>query len=136
MPQKLLIVDDEDSMCRFYARMFSGTPYSFTLAMSLAGAKALMSANAYDLLITDIQLPDGNGIELVKLANLSGGTRTIIVSGAYDHAELRTMADTHNVPVCFSKPFPTDDLLAAVAGLLAMAGDPDTEKGRPRPPLL
>lgn len=135
MSGKLLIVDDEDSMRKFYARLFSGTPYSFTLAASLAGARELMSANSYDLLITDINLSDGSGIELVQLANLSGWTASIIISGAYGHEELQTMAETHGVPVCFSKPFPTIDLLSAVDGLLARDETGDKKKGRPKPPL-
>lgn len=118
MPKKLLIVEDEASMRGFYSRLFSCGPYSFTLAGTLAEAKGLMSENSYDLLITDMELGDGCGTELVDLANGTGGTKSIIISGSYEPPELRALAMNHGAHVCFSKPFNTEDLLKAVTGLL------------------
>ena len=118
MPGKLLIVDDENSMRRLYSRMFKNANYSLTLAGSLAEARGLMSANTYDLLITDLQLGDGSGMELVRQANDTGATRTIIISGAFALDDLRSMAMQYGVPAFFCKPFPTDGLLDTVARLL------------------
>lgn len=119
MPKNLLIVDDQASMLRIYARVFSCEGYTYTLAKNLAEAKDLLLANFYDLLITDIQLGDGSGLELIDLAKKSGGTKAIMVSGAFELADLSFMARQHKVPVYFEKPFKVDDLLGAVEELLA-----------------
>ena len=122
MPKTLLIVDDEASMRRLYSRVFSCEGYSCTLTGSLSEAKNLLGSNSYDLLITDIQLGDGSGLELIELAKTFSGTKTIMISGAFELADLRFMASQHDVPAYFGKPFRVDDLLDAVEDLLERRG--------------
>lgn len=119
MSKKVLVVDDQASMLKLYSRLLSGTRHSFTLAGSFTEAKGLLSANAYDLVITDLQLGDGSGLELIALANGAGCPRTMMVSGAFDPDELEFMALRHGVPAFFCKPFNADTLLKTVERLLS-----------------
>jgi len=120
---KILIVDDEESMRRFYTRVFSGTGYSFTLAASLAEARAFINAASYDMLITDLFLGDGHGTELIEFARgKDAETKVIIVSGAVGQPELAEFSETYRLNGCFCKPFKIEELLRAVKNGIAPFG--------------
>lgn len=115
MLKKILIVDDEESMRLLYTRVFSGAEYSFTLAASLAEARALINAASYDMLITDLILGDGHGTELIELAQgKDARTKAIIVSGAIGPGEILEFSEKYGLCGCFCKPFDIASLLRAV----------------------
>lgn len=115
MLKKILIVDDEESMRLLYTRVFSVAEYSFTLAASLAEARALVNAASYDILITDLILKDGHGTELIELARgKDAGTKAIIVSGAIGPLEMLVYSEKYRLSGCFCKPFNIKALLRAV----------------------
>lgn len=118
MPANILIVDDEPSMLRLYSRFFTEAGHSFALAASLAEARSFLEAGPCNLLITDFNLGDGWGTELIELVNKRGGTATILVSGSLPPEELNAARLKYGIKACFSKPFKSEDLLLAVRELL------------------
>jgi len=63
----ILIVDDEDSMLIYLDRVLSGAGYRTTLAVD--GPDAIRAAGRtgrFDLLLTDVHMPDVTGLELVR----------------------------------------------------------------------
>jgi len=67
MPKSILVADDDKAMLGIYTRIFSGTDYLVSKAASFAEAAALINARSFDLLITDLQFPDGVGTDLIRL---------------------------------------------------------------------
>ncbi len=63
---KLLIVDDEESITTFLSRSLKKSPYEVHTANSGADALSLMQENPPDILITDIRMPNMDGVELAK----------------------------------------------------------------------
>ena len=85
--------------------------YTVDTAESLARAKECLRANSYDLLISDIRLPDGTGYEL--LTHTPRPSRAIALSGYTSHAD-RTEALSKGFTEFVTKPFRTEDLIAAI----------------------
>ena len=63
---RLLVVDDEPDLRQLYELALVREGYQILTAGTLAEARALMAERPFDVLITDMNLPDGQGLELLK----------------------------------------------------------------------
>jgi two-component system response regulator PilR (NtrC family) len=64
--KKVLIVDDEADICELIEITLMRMDISSQSALNLTDAKILLDTEDFDLCLTDMNLPDGNGIELVE----------------------------------------------------------------------
>lgn len=64
--QRVLVVDDEPDILELLWLTLERMGLSVTTAADLAGARASLSREAFDLCLTDMRLPDGDGLELVR----------------------------------------------------------------------
>ncbi|MCM2267251.1 MAG: response regulator [Elusimicrobiales bacterium] len=121
MPKNILIVDDDEALRRIYSRIFGGTGNALTLAGGADEARALLASASYDLMITDYELGDGKGTELIETvrAAVDGGGKIIMISGSLETAELDRLAERYRLSGCFSKPFNLEALLNTVNEALA-----------------
>ena len=62
----LLIVDDESSLRDFLSIVFEGEGWMVEVAPSLGEARAAIQKNEPDLVLCDLMLPDGSGIDLIR----------------------------------------------------------------------
>jgi DNA-binding response OmpR family regulator len=67
MDGHILIIDDEASLCQTMARILQRAGYEVTTAMGGKEALALISEHSFDLVYSDIRMPDMNGLELLKI---------------------------------------------------------------------
>ena len=66
-PQKrLLIIDDEEPLRELFFRFFTDGGYHVTLAVDLSEANKCLANGKFDLVLHDISLPDGNGLDSVR----------------------------------------------------------------------
>lgn len=118
MTKTILAVEDDKSVLNVYLRLLAAPGRSVARAESVAEAKSLIGGNSYDLLITDLILPDGLGTELIELLEKKGaGTKSLIVSGSLT-PEAGGLAVGGNFIGCFEKPVDFKELLAAVSKAL------------------
>jgi DNA-binding response OmpR family regulator len=82
--KRILIVDDEPSIRQLFADVLSLDGYTVDLAATAQEAKARLSAQTYDLVITDWRLPDGDG-RLVADWAAELGAKTCLMSGYLSH---------------------------------------------------
>ena len=64
----VLIVDDEPVILQILSAVFEDEPYRLSTVSTGADALALLAAGAVDVLLTDKNLPDHNGIDLLAAA--------------------------------------------------------------------
>ncbi len=84
----LVIVDDEPVILQILKAVFEDEPYRLSLASSGSEALELMERDGVDLLLTDKNLPDVNGLDLLKAAKqVNGDAEVIIITG---YASLET----------------------------------------------
>ena len=112
---KILVVDDEELICWSLKRSIE-TKEGHSVCCVYTGNEALqkMMENQYDVIITDLKLPDVDGSELIrKLGDLNKSVPVIVISS---HFPQNTMDDFSNQGVfrCITKPFQIEDILSGV----------------------
>jgi CheY-like chemotaxis protein len=91
-PLRVLLVEDNRDTLRFLALILSQRGHDVRAAATLSAARAEVSAGDFDLLISDIELPDGTGLELMReLANRS--VPGIAMSGFGSEDDVRQSRD-------------------------------------------
>lgn len=80
-PLRVLVVDDHVDTARVLNMLLTRMGHHVTTADSVASALETISQKPFDLLISDIGLPDGSGLDLMREARLRGLRRGIAVSG-------------------------------------------------------
>jgi CheY-like chemotaxis protein/signal transduction histidine kinase len=112
--ETVLVVEDEQAVRLALARALRSLGYTVHEARLGADARVVAKANRIDLVITDVVLPDGDGLELLgELAR--SPTRALVVTGYADRELHRLDA---RVPL-LRKPFAVSDLARKVRAALA-----------------
>jgi CheY-like chemotaxis protein len=78
--RRILLVEDDPDVRDLYEHVLLGAGYLVNAAESAFKAFSLIDENAYDLVVTDGTLPDGNGIAIADAAK-SRGMKAVIVTG-------------------------------------------------------
>lgn len=124
----ILIVDDEKSLLDHLDRYLRGAGYdSIKTASNLAQAKYQLAHHSVDLIILDLMLPDGSGMDLLKSVRQRSHMPVIILSaldGIDDRREgFESEADDYIV-----KPFLAEDLLWRIEAVLRRSFHGDQSK--------
>ena len=110
----ILIVDDEPGIRIGCQRALEPVGYSVDEAGSLKQGQEKLASAIYDLVLLDVMLPDGRGIDLLPdIVAKDPETVTIIVTG-YATVEMAVNAIKHGAYDFISKPFTSDVLLLTV----------------------
>lgn len=119
---RILLVEDHEPTRTALAHLLKRRRYRIMTAGSLAEAQSLARTNKFDLLISDIGLPDGSGYELMAALRNEAGLRGIALTGygmEHDLARSRSAGfEAH-----LTKPIRVQSLDAALASL-ARSGSP------------
>ncbi len=85
-----LLVDDERSHLEAMRELVLGQDFAVELASDLETARSRLGERDFDVVVTDLQLPDGNALELLPLLRERPATDLILVTG---HASVETAVD-------------------------------------------
>lgn len=117
--QKILLVDDDLNIRESITETLRRYKHDVTPAGSLAEARHFLSTSRqpFELVITDIRLTDGTGLQLAHeiIANLSPPPRIILITGFLDDPQITSLLVNGQAEVLL-KPFPLRILLQHVAG--------------------
>lgn len=119
MPARILVVDDEESMCEFMQIMLSKEGYEVTSDISANNAlkvldRAKKSENKIDLMIADLMMPEMSGIELLGKAKAIDPELEFIVMTAFASVETAIEALKKGAFDYITKPFKVDEVKIAV----------------------
>src|SRR5882757_746602 len=132
-PPAVLVVDDEADLRDLLALTLVRLGLDVDGAESLARARALMEGRAYSLCLTDMRLPDGSGLDLVREVHGRGGPKIAVIT-AFGSAENAVAALKAGAFDYLTKPVDLDQLRLLVRSALRglTAGDTrGTAEGAP-----
>ncbi len=115
---RLLIVEDERRLADRVARGLREEGFAADLAGSLATARERAIENAYDAILLDLGLPDGEGIELLKRWRSEGLATPVLVLTARDRLDEKVAGLDAGADDYLTKPFEFGELLARIRALL------------------
>jgi len=119
--KKILVVDDEEAIRKMVRVILGDDLYEFAEAGNGVAAQDLLGKQSFDLIISDVIMPDCDGIELVmavrqKLPNI----KVIVMSGGgrVRASHYLDLAEKLGATRVFEKPFDTMGLRQAVKEML------------------
>ncbi len=106
-----LIVDDEPDVLDWMGELARKEGYTVSTAGSLRHARGQLVRQVPDVLLTDLQLPDGRGTDLVKDLPNPAGTELVVITG---HASVDTAVEALRLGATdyLTKPVDVERLLA------------------------
>jgi two-component system, NtrC family, response regulator PilR len=117
-PPRLLVVDDEPDLCTLYELTLLREGYEVDSAGSVQEAWALLQQRPYALLITDMRLPDGTGLDLLHQIETAGRGERAVVITAFGSAENAVEALKAGAYDYLTKPVDLRQFRAVVASAL------------------
>lgn len=118
---KLLCVEDDIELARTIQDWLELEGHMVETAASGSDALALLGTNDYELIVLDINLPDGSGIELCRSYRRAGGSAAVIFLTGRDSVEDKVIGLDSGADDYLTKPFHTSELVARVRALLRRA---------------
>ncbi|CAH9061857.1 Regulatory protein AtoC [Pseudoalteromonas holothuriae] len=116
--QKVLIVDDESPVLRAFNRLFA-KEYALTLVNDPLKAVESFADNHYDLILSDIKMPNMDGFELLQaFAAHYPDSGRMLVSGYTDLDECQGAVEKGIADIIVSKPWDNFELTSIVKLLL------------------
>ncbi len=116
--QKILIVDDEQSIRNLLKQILEREGYDCELAENAEKAVILLSVKKFDLIISDVQMPGKSGIELLEeIKTLHPHLATLLISGHTDNQTAKS-AILKGAIDFLVKPFQKNQVLISVANAL------------------
>ena len=113
--ERLLVVDDEAAICRVLERYFGRQGYEVHTTSSAGAAVILLRRLHFSVMISDVGLPDGSGLDLVRLAReIEPHLAVVVFSGQADGQTQRT-AFENGAMEFLVKPVPLAEFGQAVA---------------------
>jgi signal transduction histidine kinase/ActR/RegA family two-component response regulator len=117
---RLLVVEDDPDLCELLCRILYRAGFSTLSARNGREAMKLLKTETLDLLITDMVMPEMDGIELIRLLQKERPNIPIIaLSGVEDTIEYRRIATQLGVRAALRKPVKRAHLIGAVNDALA-----------------
>ena len=110
---KILLIEDDISFCKLLEKFLTKKAYDVTIAFSAAEARLAINKESFDLILTDLRLPDSDGIALMTGYSDVNTAVKAIKNGAADY---------------ISKPFNPDEVLLVITNALQTRAETITPK--------
>jgi DNA-binding NtrC family response regulator len=120
--KEIMVVDDEAGIRALLSDALMQKGYSVTLAEDGMDSLRQMGKHRYDLLITDINMPKLNGLELIKMMKKRGRREKVILISGEPVDDILFNKDSMPVFAQLKKPFRMDHLLKTVISALEPEG--------------
>jgi DNA-binding response OmpR family regulator len=118
----VLVIDDEPQMRRMIRRILSAAEHDAIEASNGREGLAMFQKYRPDIVVTDILMPEKEGIEtILEIRRATAATGIIAISGGgvSDNLMFLDIAKKFGADAVLAKPFRAQELIDAVAGLLA-----------------
>ena len=115
---KILIVDDDTVIRTVLAEFFADNGFEVYASSENKGALYFLQTTPIDIVITDINHPDPNGLTLARLVNRFFEAKVIILSGALDSFYSREECHRAGAVLALRKPQQPADILDVINKIL------------------
>ena len=111
---KILVVDDEDIVRTSCRRTLSPEGYEVRLAKNGAEGLKMAREERFDLVLTDLKMPDMDGIEVLRIIKEQWPETAVIIVTGYQTVDTAVKAIKLGAYDYIEKPFTPDALITAV----------------------
>lgn len=115
---KALIVEDQERLARFIRQGLTEHAYTVTCAGTCLAARDALCETSYDVIVLDLGLPDGDGLDLLREWRKGGFNEPVLILSARDTVEDRIRGLDIGADDYLPKPFSLEELLARIRSLM------------------
>src|SRR5580698_2352213 len=115
---RTLVIEDERKTARFIKKGLEEAGYVVELAESVSAGLTMSANSEFDLIVLDVMLPDGNGMDVSRQLRNEGFKGFILMLTALDSTRDKVRGLDSGADDYLSKPFEFDELLARIRALL------------------
>jgi signal transduction histidine kinase len=120
---RILLVEDEDVVLSLVTQILHQVGYRVESAPDIESARLVWQPGAFDLLITDISLPDGNGLDFSNELRASDPELAVLLISGYTIDSMQA-APLDSYTSFLQKPFTRLSLLSSISSLLGAQREP------------
>jgi DNA-binding response OmpR family regulator len=114
---KLLLLEDDEALGRSLVQVLNAQGHATVWLRDLASARQHLCIDEFDLLLLDIVLPDGSGLDLLREARARGIQSAILMLTARDAVSDRVAGLDGGADDYLAKPFAIEELLSRIRAL-------------------
>ncbi len=112
---RILIVDDDRFFTKVLKIILTGEAFEVSAAANLSEARALLQQKTFDVIISDLRIPDGNdGLALLQELRTKGNCVPFIMLTGYGEVENYMVAMNAGASDYLNKPVQAEELLAVI----------------------
>lgn len=115
---KILFLEDEKALADVVLDVLTAHDYMVDHVSLVADARVRLKVYQYDLVILDVNLPDGNGVDVCRDFRLSGGSTPVLMLTGRNKIQEKALGLDAGADDYLTKPFHVDELSARVRALL------------------
>ncbi len=116
--KQILVVDDEPLVCWSIKNCLSKAGYSVVTAESAERAIEKLYTTCFDLIVTDMKLPQHDGFDVAEMAHKLSPKTPVIMITAFGDSVSRERAQNTNISRFIDKPFNMNEFTKLVSSLL------------------
>jgi DNA-binding NtrC family response regulator len=120
-PARILIVDDESSITGALEIILGEQGYNISTAESVANALEAIKRQQFDLVFTDLKLPDGSGIDLLDIVKAESPETEVVLMTAHGSLDVTIEAIKKGAYYYLEKPFTPDQVIMLIERTLEFA---------------
>lgn len=115
---QILLIEDDVSFCKMLENFLVKKSYVVTAAFSAEEAKTKINTQNFDLIITDLRLPNYDGIELMSEFKITHPKIPVILMTGYSDVNTAVKAIKNGASDYISKPFNPEEVLLVISNTL------------------
>ncbi|MDR6762966.1 two-component system response regulator HydG [Flavobacterium sp. 2755] len=115
---KILVIEDDISFCKLLEKFLVKNQYEVSIAFSASEARSAIKNESFDLILTDLRLPDSDGILLMSEIKNSHPEIPVILMTGYSDVNTAVKAIKNGAADYISKPFNPDEVLLVITNAL------------------
>ncbi|MCC9017431.1 sigma-54-dependent transcriptional regulator [Flavobacterium lipolyticum] len=124
---KILLIEDDISFCKLLEKFLIKKTYEVAIAFSAAEARVAIKKESFDLILTDLRLPDSDGIGLMAEIKMAYPQVPVILMTGYSDVNTAVKAIKNGAADYISKPFNPDEVLLVITNALK-ASEEETDE--------
>lgn len=111
---RILVVEDNQAFCRVVARALESEGHEVAQASSWSAAQDVLATQSFDTVVTDLDLGDGHGLEVLRLARARRPDTSVVILTWSPDLESAIGAVHHGAMRYLRKPLPIQELRSVV----------------------
>ncbi len=125
--KKILLVEDDVTFSNMLKHFLERHQYTVEVSYTIKNAFTLLKKHSYNLIFTDLRLPDGNGIDLLKQSKNTDSKIPVVLMTSYAEVSTAVQAMKQGAFDYISKPFNPDEVLEVISNALEVKTEKITE---------